>query len=391
MSANEDRDMDEVSSNEELSDLEQEDCVVGDSVEAQIELFIKAQLRHEEGGGVRLTKQKSEHARNKFFRQYYIAYLEMRSRPYYDEVADGKARAEYYAVQSPDQLDLGPFMQASANAPPVCPSVLYDRLNALLSSTYRPSRRRVPLWAVIDRHEDGALRCAYSGASVEPPLESCCAELATGTPSAAIPGLGRLQKADEEHVTPQSWHRGSSLHPGRDMMQIFVVCKKANGSRGNRLFGLSPGAARTEKTGGYVTPNLDPDEETGGEHAAEGAPGADGTKATRKGKAGAKKATKKATKKKKKKNLFCPKINAGAVARAVLYTLVCYRHTFHKEYFSTKRLEWLVVTASTEPVSRWELHRHAELARLQGARNPFVDFPHWARLVNFDRSFAKVV
>mmetsp|Transcript_29475 Transcript_29475/g.82322 ORF Transcript_29475/g.82322 Transcript_29475/m.82322 type:complete len:333 (+) Transcript_29475:196-1194(+) len=322
---------------EELVEDKDEVVVEPGSVEeAGVTDFIVVQLRHEATrGGVPLTRQKGESGKRKFLAAYYLAYREMQGRPYYDAAADKEAVARYYAARRPGELALEAHMVEEVV--PVCPKALYDRLNALLSSSYRTARRRIPLWAVVDRQEDGTVRCAYSGVLIETAGECL-----------------RVCKADEEHVTPQSWHQGSALHPGRDMMQIFVVSKKANGSRGNRLFGSVPGVKGTENEGGYVTANPDP-VPVGGSA--------------------------------KLSSLFCPKINAGAVARAVLYTLVCYKHTFHRVYFSPQRLEWLVNTAASAPVTLWERHRNAELARLQGTRNPFIDCPHWSKWVNFDCAF----
>ncbi len=37
-----------------------------------------------------------------------------------------------------------------------------------------------------------------------------------------------------------------------------------------------------------------------------------------------------------------------------------------------------------------ELHRNAEIMRIQGNRNPFVDFPDWSAKVDFDTGWQGV-
>ena len=83
------------------------------------------------------------------------------------------------------------------------------------------------------------------------------------------------------------------------------------------------------------------------------------------------------------RKVFKPANNVGAIARAVLYTLLMYPNQVHEECLPRESIAWLVEAATTEPVSIWEKHRNATLFELQHNRNPFVDYPEWASLFNF--------
>ena len=135
--------------------------------------------------------------------------------------------------------------------------------------------------------------------------------------------------------------KGSKDHPGADMQNVFVVSKSANGSRGNRIFGVGD-TEPSNKKGGFVY-------EMG----------------------------------KGLKTRFCPHYNVGAIARSTLYTLVTYKDSFLQKYFSEETLNWLIEKASTEEVSLWEKHRNQALFELQGNRNVFVDYPHYATKIDF--------
>jgi endonuclease I len=50
-------------------------------------------------------------------------------------------------------------------------------------------------------------------------------------------------------------------------------------------------------------------------------------------------------------------------------------------------LDWAIEVAANEPVTLWEKHRNAELFRLQGNRNPFIDFPHLAKKIDFSQGY----
>ena len=73
-----------------------------------------------------------------------------------------------------------------------------------------------------------------------------------------------------------------------------------------------------------------------------------------------------------------PKLGVGAACRATLYVLTCYDEAADPKKFPPEQLDWIVEKAIKEEVSLWEKHRNAELFRLQGNRNPYIDHPYWA-------------
>ena len=205
-------------------------------------------------------------------------------------------------------------------------SLNYQTLHNLIHSTYKPAKRRENIFSKIDRHPDYTLRCIFTNKTLEDKK-----------------GEKKIQKIDEEHIMPQSFQSGSKSHCGRDMHQIFACTKKANQNRGNKNFG---------NFGEFIKNDF-----CGKIYLFKG-----------------------------KKN-FEPYFNQGAIARALLYVLVCYQGAVWKEKFPRVFLEYAVKCCSENEVSLWEKHRNSELFRLQGNRNPFIDFPIFAKLVNFEKGF----
>ena len=282
----------------------------------EVHRLLKMVDQHVADGGLALSRNRNPATQRQFAEKYVAAYLATRARPYYDEEKDTMDMCRYYG----GIVDGAAIADRKSLPPPPA----YDALNQLLFGTYKHANRRIGLWAIIDRQPDGSLLCAYSGEPIE--SSDCC----------------RLTKADEEHLVPQSWHKGSKTHPGTDMHQIFIVSKRANGSRGNLMFGPKPATAEhgQNKAGGWVCCGL-----------------------------------------------FHPHLNVGAVCRATLYTMACYQDTFHRQYFPAEVMTWIQQTAATVPVSVWERHRNAELFALQGNRNPFIDFPSWSIQLEFTKTF----
>ena len=99
-------------------------------------------------------------------------------------------------------------------------SLDYDSLSSLISSTWKHARRRQNLFPIVDRQPDWTLKCLYSGQI----LSDAEGKI--------------LAKCNEEHSFPQSFQKGIKSGTGRDMHAIFATGTSANGSRGNRPFGL---------------------------------------------------------------------------------------------------------------------------------------------------------
>lgn len=73
------------------------------------------------------------------------------------------------------------------------------------------------------------------------------------------------------------------------------------------------------------------------------------------------------------------------MARAVLYCFIAYPFQIHEDSFPRRCIPWLVHTAMSEEVSLWEKHRNFTLHQLQENRNPFIDFTHWAAVIDFEK------
>ena len=202
----------------------------------------------------------------------------------------------------------------------------YLSLHELLSSTFKHARRRCNIFPIVDRHPDYTLRCVFTGRILQD---------AEGV---------HLERCDEEHSFPQSFQQGSRKGTGRDMHAIFAASKHANGSRGNKPFGkISETVSRDDERGTVYIGN--------------------GIKS------------------------YVPRINCGAVCRSTLYIMTCYSNCAAPNKLPQVLLDWAVEMAASEPVTLWEKHRNAELYRLQGNRNPFIDHPEWAKQLDFSGGY----
>ena len=87
---------------------------------------------------------------------------------------------------------------------------------------------------------------------------------------------------------------------------------------------------------------------------------------------------------------FEPKRGKGAVARATLYFLLRYpgdAPNSSKE-MPKDRLKTIIKWAKNDKVDRWERHRNAEIEKVQGNRNPLIDFPDLVDKINFKLDWA---
>ena len=86
---------------------------------------------------------------------------------------------------------------------------------------------------------------------------------------------------------------------------------------------------------------------------------------------------------------FEPSFGKGAAARASLYFLLRYPGSVGNASgeMAVDRLETLLGWHSDDAVARWEQHRNAEIAKVQGNRNPLIDHPEWAAKIDFKLGF----
>jgi V8-like Glu-specific endopeptidase len=82
---------------------------------------------------------------------------------------------------------------------------------------------------------------------------------------------------------------------------------------------------------------------------------------------------------------FEPRHGKAAAARATLYFLVRYPGGIPSERYSRADIGTLKRWSIATPPDEWERRRNAEIARVQGVRNPFIDYPEWVARVDFSR------
>lgn len=207
----------------------------------------------------------------------------------------------------------------------------YNYFNDLLKSKFKHSKRRAILFPIIDRHPDYTLKCIYSNEIID---------IGDGI---------EKQKCDEEHSMPQSYQSGSKKGTGRDLHQMFACTKNANGSRGNKAFGLfEDSKISNEKSfGTFYKTTIDSKEIT----------------------------------------TFIPKYNLDVVCRASLYIFTTYDAAIDRKKIGEKLLNFIKKSAQTYYISDWERHRNNEIHKYQLNRNPFIDYPFLAQVLSFERCY----
>ena len=78
------------------------------------------------------------------------------------------------------------------------------------------------------------------------------------------------------------------------------------------------------------------------------------------------------------------------MARATLYFLLRYPGEVadNDNEMPKDRLKTIVEWAKSDKVDRWERHRNAEIQKVQGNRNPLIDFPEMVDSINFGLGWA---
>lgn len=264
---------------------------------------------------------------------------------YFDPTEDGDARDAYYPN------DLG---NESGQT-------LYDTLSDLLRRTHTrqlgySEARHQHLYPWIDRRPGAGrmLKGVYSGKifdaeelirrdiEAQRRHEAAIREaLSRGAVGLEVDVLLESQPPFNcEHVVPQSWFR-KRMPQRADMHHLFASETQCNGFRGHHAFfefadeAVRQGCGRQE----------------------------DGK--------------------------FEPLLSKAAVARATLYFLVRYPGEVGdtSKEMPRNRLSVLLDWHHSAEPDLWEKHRNAEIAKVQGNRNPFIDFPELADKVDFDRGW----
>jgi endonuclease G len=263
-----------------------------------------------------------------------------RRRPYFDEEASRVARERYYAGlgEAPD----------------------FETLRELVTSTHRTLVRYAPMrhvYPVVDLRPNGMLRSIYSGKEFDPEdfiredaridqfradrfREVLLAERELGAEAlgAELELLEAALPFNCEHVVPQSWFGKREPMRG-DLHHLFACESGCNSFRGN-------------------TPYFDfPDfEEALREDCG-----------------------------KRLGNKFEPTAGKGTAARATLYFLLRYPGEINRisTEYEERRLALLLRWHQEDPPDVYEQHRNEAIYERQGNRNPLIDHPEWAELVDF--------
>ncbi len=265
-------------------------------------------------------------------------------RVYYSEVKDNQARDHYY----PDLSGLNKGDR-------------YRKLSELLSETHTKTlsykqARLTHLYPWIDRREGSSqkLRGIYSNkvfdalevirleATMERRREKAIHERMTRETfetldEAFLEELEAAHPFNCEHVVPQSWFN-KRKQPKTDMHHLFTCEWGCNSFRGNRAY-------------------FDIQTEAFRDDCGESGEGK-----------------------------FEPKFGKGAVARATLYFLLRYPGDIanSSKEMPKERLKTIIKWAKDDKVDLWERHRNAEIQKVQGNRNPLIDFPDLVDKINFE-------
>lgn len=242
---------------------------------------------------------------------------------------------------------------------------LYEKLNQLLERThktkltYKPSLHLYPL---VDRYQDGQLKSIYSGKSfsletilsMDAEVDKARAEAISNFNSFELSEKefeSNLEKAEDsfpyncEHVVPQSWFNKKEPMRG-DIHHLFTCEMKCNSFRSNNPY--------------FDFPDY----------------GSDYSELIR-DECG-----------KLEENRFEPEINKGVVARAVLYFLLRYPCKINAGMgYILSDIPMLIKWHKDNDVTIYEYHRNQIIYKVQGNRNPFIDFPELTDKINFEPAF----
>ncbi|PEQ81308.1 endonuclease I family protein [Bacillus cereus] len=241
---------------------------------------------------------------------------------------------------------------------------LFKALQSLLKNTHKPVKYNPTqyLYNWVDLQEDGKLKSIYSGKIRNP--EDVIAEdfeiltkrkneldLLLANHSLTENELKTQKKRIEEnnklnceHVVPQSWFHKQEPMRG-DLHHLFACEPSCNSLRSNY-----PYHDFSDYEGGKVLNIIR--QECG----------------------------------KLEESLFEPEYAKGIVARATLYFLLRYPDEIANDKEKNIDIELLLKWHEEFPVSIYERHRNQSIQDTQGNRNPLVDFPNYARKIDFPLS-----
>lgn len=297
--------------------------------------------------------------------------------PYYDAGADNSASTAYY----------------SGITERLSKKDRYTALHTLLKATHNTvlsysSARHDHLYPWIDRRNDETLRSIYSDELMAEELfvverlafETAINRAAVARELAVASLTGELIEAEDdaleatsafncEHVVPQSWFHGEPEQRTQksDLHHLFTCEGGCNSFRSNIPYSEFSASEEADLFSREVSPVeaiLNPELEAARPQC--------GLRDGRR---------------------FEPGAGKGAVARATLYFVLRYPGVVgdiksgNKKEFTKSNVKILMDWAEIEPPTEYEQHRNAEIAKIQGNRNPLIDHPEWLKKIAFEDGF----
>ncbi|MCL6572776.1 MAG: endonuclease [Bacillus sp. (in: Bacteria)] len=270
---------------------------------------------------------------------------------------------QLYYHEEQNQIDIKHYYQSETRLNPNEGSLFY-KFNVLLDKTHK---NRIPyfiskdlyLYTWVDLHPDGTVKNIYSGEKRDP--ESLIMQdheiirqkynefqqylhNVNRKKFKELKGLQAIEwkfKVNTEHIVPQSWF--SSLEPMKgDLHHLFVCEPDCNIARSNfayedfTFYQPESPVEPIHNQCGFTT-----------------------------------------------NGRFEPEYGKGAAARAMLYFLLRYPQAIKRSYRIQIDIPLLVRWHQDFQVTLYEKHRNQAIYRIQGNRNPFVDFPDLVDRINF--------
>lgn len=296
------------------------------------------------------TSVKSNHLRQQLIHlRHNLSKIRRDEKLYYDEEQDKIDKEYYYKnIDTTEKNKLGLFFE----------------YHKLLKMTHK---NRVPyyiskdlfLYTWVDLYPDGTVKSIYSGEDKDPEkliirdhkvfrqrLEKFQEYLqkANKNEHEAFKELKEIEwkyKLNTEHIVPQSWY--SSMEPMKgDLHHLFVCHPTCNRTRSNfpyADFDFYEPESIDEPIRNNCGVLFD--------------------------------------------NKFEPEYGKGQVARAMMYFLVRYPRAIKKRYQYTLDIPLLIRWHNEFQVTLHEKHRNQSIYRIQGNRNPFIDFPDLVNDIEF--------
>lgn len=311
-----------------------------------------------------MTKKKNNNAKNLFDGMAesinlnkQMAYLRENKRKIHED-------DEIYFNETQDQIDLKKYYKSVAAAE-LNKLPLFYKYNELLDKTHK---NRIPyyiskdlyLYTWVDLYPDGTVKSIYTGEKKDPEslilydykvisqkyedferfLEKVHRkefELFK-----QLKTFERSLKLNTEHIVPKSWFGGLEPMKG-DLHHLFICDPECNIARSN-------------------FPYQDLSDYHPQVHDEELIYNQCGTAAD---------------------DCFEPVYGKGIAARAMLYFVVRYPNVIKKTFRTQINIPLLIRWHRQFPVTLYEKHRNQAIYRIQGNRNPFIDFPDLWKRLNF--------